>query len=211
MHTRWMIVVMGIGLLGMPLGAAAEDTPVAYAALPGALHPSMNMRAIDGSTRNTVLLDRLASAYTTPKAVAAFLKQDFTFKRDEDLFGEADRWQTPEEFAARKVGDCEDYALLAQALLRRNGIEAYVLSLFGEEGYAHTVAVFVDGDGRYNVINQDKLRPYRAKSLEALASQLYPAWTYGGIAEQDGTRGRMVRAIYNDHPVPMMEDDPIGF
>lgn len=207
MHTRWMVVVMGIGLLGMPLRAAAEDAPVAYAALPASLQPSVGMRAVGPAERSAILLDRLADAYTTPKAIAAFLKQEFTFKRDEELFGEVDHWQTPEEFAARKAGDCEDYALLSQALLRRNGIEAYVLSLFGEEGYAHTVTVFVDGDGRYNAINQDKLRAYRAKSLEALASQLSPSWTSAMIAEQVGTRGRTVREIYNDHPAPPLEDD----
>ena len=199
MHTRWTVVVIGIGLLGMSLSAAEENPPIAYAVLPGSLKSSTDRQAVNAPAHATMLVDHLARLYTTPKAIAAFLKRDFRFQRDEELFGEMDRWQTPEEFVVRRAGDCEDYALLAQALLRRNGIEAYVLSLFGEEGYAHTVTVFVDEDGRYNAINQSRLRNYRAASLEALASQLYPTWTYGGIAEQDGTRGRMVREISRDH------------
>lgn len=149
-------------------------------------------------------LQSLAAQYSTPKAIAQFLHRSFTFQRDEDLFGQAEYWQTPQEFLARRAGDCEDYALLATALLTRNGIEAHVFSLFGDGGYAHTVCVFRDAQGRYNVINQDQLRNYRAKNLDALACQMYPAWTFGGITEQAGIRGRLVEEITNPHPVPAM-------
>ena len=146
-------------------------------------------------------LDQLAHQYTTPKTVATFLHQAFKFKTDQELFHDVEYWQTPQEFLARHVGDCEDYALFARELLVRNGIEAYVFSLFGAEGYAHTVCIYVDAQGRYNVINQDKLRLYRAKTLSALATMLYPAWTFGGITEQAGARGRLVKEITNPHPV----------
>jgi len=156
-------------------------------------------------------LHELARTHTTPKAIAKFLRQEFTFARDEVLFGMEDRWQTPEEFLARRTGDCEDYALLARELLRRNGIEAYVFSLIGQAGYAHTVAVYRDARGRYNVINQDRLRVYRAKSLEAVASALYPGWTWGALAEQVGTRGHSVREIVNPNPAPVAEFDELAF
>ena len=162
---------------------------------------------IAGAYSSSLMLDHVAHQYTDPKAIAGFLRHEFTFKRDEDLFGEADRWQSPEEFLSRKTGDCEDYALLAKALLERNWISAYVFSLFGDNGYAHTVCVFLDEHGLYNVINQDQVRYYRAKSLEALASALHPGWTFGGIAEQDGTRGRFVKRVTNAHPAPALEDD----
>ena len=195
------VVIVGM-VLGLPLGVAAEDLPAhTFRTLPPSQMPLQELNA-----SAPTLLGQLSRTYTTPKAIAAWLHRDFTFRRDEDQFGEIDRWQAPEEFAVSKIGDCEDYALLAQALLRRNGIEAFVLSLFGEEGYAHTVSVFVDAEGRYNVINQDQVRYYRAKSLEDLASAIYPAWTFGGIAERDGTRGRLVREIINEHPAPAFEE-----
>ena len=177
MRTPWIAGIVGIGLLGLSWNATAEQRPAP-------------------------LLEQAAASNPTPDAVAGFLLEHFTFRRDADLFGEIDRWQSPEEFLQRRVGDCEDYALLAKELLRRNGIEAYVLSLFGEEGYAHTVSVFVDEDGRYNVINQGKLRRYRAPSLEQVAAQINPAWSVGMIAEQDGPRGRVVRELINEHPAP---------
>jgi predicted transglutaminase-like cysteine proteinase len=204
MRTRWVVVMVGIGLAGTPLTAVAKDVPTQLASLP--LQPIVSAPSPEQSTPIT-RLDQLAHTYTTPKAIATFLRTEFTFRRDEELFGEADHWQSPQEFVARQVGDCEDYALLAQALLRRNGIEAYVFSLFGEDGYAHTVAAFRDERGRYNVINQGDIRYYRATSLEALAWQLSPTWTRGMIAEQDGTRGRMVREFFNDQPAPLLADD----
>ena len=180
MRTRWMA-------MGMACWFAAAPTLGAYS--------------------SSLALDHLAHQYTDPKAIASFLRHEFTFTRDEDLFGEADRWQSPEEFLTRKAGDCEDYALLAKALLERNWITAYVFSLFGDDNYAHTVCVFLDEHGRYNVINQDQVRYYRAKSLEALASALHPGWTFGGIVEQDGLRGRFVKRITNVHPAPALGDD----
>ena len=169
----------------------------------------MPAQAVPVQNAQPPLLVQLASTYTTPKAVATLLRDEFTFKRDEELFGETDHWQSPEEFLKRKAGDCEDYALLAQAILRLNGIEAYVVSLFGREGYAHTVCVFKDERGRYNLIDVDKIRYPKTTSLEALASWLYPAWTSGGVVEQAGLRGRMIQRITNPHPVsPLAFADP---
>lgn len=142
-------------------------------------------------------MERLAQTYTQPNEIAAFLHQGFRFRDDRDVFGTNDYWQSPEEFLTRRLGDCEDYAVLARELLARNGVTAYLFSLFGEQAYAHTVCVFLDDEGRYNLINQDRVVYYRASSLEALASRMNPSWTTGGIVIQEGTHGRVLRAIYN--------------
>jgi transglutaminase-like putative cysteine protease len=184
-------------LLGLSWDASAEQLPPT-AGPPAALSSPLSQPTGHGPALPP--LDQLAATYQTPGAIATFLREEFRFQRDEDLFGEVDRWQSPEEFLQRRTGDCEDYALLAQALLQRNGVEEFVFSLFGEEGYAHTVSVYRDEDGRYNVINEGKLRRYHAKTLEAVAAEINPAWTVGMIAEQDGTRGRIVREIINEHP-----------
>jgi len=207
MRTQGITWILGVGLLGLSWDATAEQMPPT-AGPPAALSSQLSQPAGHGASLPP--LDQLAAAYQTPSAIAAFLREGFRFQRDEDLFGEIDRWQSPEEFLQRRAGDCEDYALLAKELLQRNGIESYVFSLFGEEGYAHTVSVFVDEEGRYNVINQDKLRRYRTPSLEQVAAQINPAWTYAMIAEQDGTRGRAVREIINAHPVSW-DDEPPAF
>lgn len=207
MRTRWIAGMLGLGLLGLSWTATAEQLPPT-AGQPAAFASPRHQPTGQGPALPP--LDQLAATYHTPGAIATFLREAFRFQRDEDLFGEVDRWQSPEEFLQRKTGDCEDYALLAQALLQRNGIESYVFSLFGAEGYAHTVSVFVDEDGRYNVLNEGKLRRYRANSLEAVAAEINPAWTIGMIAEQDGTHGRVIREIVNAHPVSW-DDEPPAF
>jgi len=181
----------------MPLYAAAEPLPA----------PAMTG---GGAGPGPTTLDALARRYQTPKAIASFLRSEFTFKQDWELFGQPERWQAPEEFLSRREGDCEDYAQLAKALLERNGYKAQVFSLFDDSGYAHTVAVYQDEDGRYNVINQDRLRRYRAKSFEKVASRLYPGWTYGGEAKQSGVVGKLVRRINNPRPAAPDDDAPFG-
>ena len=195
MRTGWVVVVIAIWLMGTLSVAADESSaPVSVAWLT----PNQGLQATEQLPRP--LLDQFASTYTSPRAIATFLRTAFTFRRDTDLFGKMDYWQSPEEFARRKAGDCEDYALFAKALLNRNGIEAYVLSLFGIGDYAHTVCVFVDERGRYNLIDERGVRVLHAKSLPALASWLYPGWTLGAIMEQAGTRGRIVKKIMNPSP-----------
>ena len=83
---------------------------------------------------------------------------------------------------------------LAMDLLARQGMRAFLFSLYGQRGYAHTVCVFVE-DGRYNALNQDRLLRYRAVSLEELAGKLYRAWEWGAVAQRHGHRGRAVRVI----------------
>ena len=144
-------------------------------------------------------IESIIRAYPTPKQLAKFLRTEFTFKTDAELFGETDYWQAPEEFLSRRAGDCEDYALFAQAVLQRQGIEAHVLSLFGEDGYAHTVCVFKQG-GRYHVINQGRLLAYGAKTLDALAWQVYAGWTAGALSRQTGIRGEAIRMFHNPRP-----------
>ena len=199
-NRHWIAFHIGLLFCSLPTLLSADETfflpvppPAAVAGL---------ARSAPDITASSVL-QHLAGLYTTPKTVAAFLHREFIFRRDQDLFGEVEHWQTPDEFVAHRAGDCEDYAIMARELLVRNGIEAYVFSLFGDHNYAHTVCIFVE-KGRYNVINQDKIRYYRAPTLEALASQMYRAWTFGGITEPSGIRGRLVQEITNDHPVRTM-------
>ena len=140
-------------------------------------------------------LETIARAYPTPDQLALFLQKNVVFQDDLRLFGQVDYWQAPEELLVRRRGDCEDYALLARDLLSRQGIEAFVFSLYGEGGYAHTVCVFVER-GRYNVLNQDRLIRFQAGSLKELADRLYPRWSWGAVAERREHRGRAIRVIH---------------
>lgn len=113
---------------------------------------------------------------------------------DRQLFGRDDYWQSPAETLRNGKGDCEDYALLAEALLRRQKIPAWVFSVYGPGGYGHTVCAFKE-NGRYNVINVDQLISYQAESLEELAGKLHPRWEWAAVARRAGHRGKPLRRI----------------
>ena len=169
-----------IGLLSMAFGLQATTGPLA-GVLP---HPG------------DALLTSLAQTRTTPESVAQWLKRGIAFRSDLLLFHRIDYWQSAQELLDRGAGDCEDYAILARDILRRQGRTAFLFSLYGRAGYAHTVCVFVE-EGRYNIINQDRLVRSRAPTLEKLAQTICPEWTWGAVAEREGHRGRALRVIRN--------------
>lgn len=156
-------------------------------------------------------LDQAVETVNTPKAVAKFMKEEFIFTEDAKLFEQEDYWQSPEELWVRRRGDCEDYALFAQYALKKHGTEGEVVSLYGANGYAHTVFIF-ERNGRYDVINEDRFYSYRAGSLEKAVTRVYPYWTWAAIAATSGGRGRSLRVITNPTPSkPLSENFPDAF
>lgn len=151
--------------------------------------------ALDDRTEHWMSVDTIAQTHLTPEALATFLRRAFTSTTDDALFGVPDYWQAPEEFLARRAGDCEDFALLAQAVLTRQGHDAFVLSLYRPGGSGHTVCV-VRQPGKFLVFDEGRLRAYRAATVEALLDTI-GAWTYAAIARRTGTRGAPLRLITN--------------
>jgi predicted transglutaminase-like cysteine proteinase len=66
---------------------------------------------------------------------------------DEELFGQRDYWQPPEDFEKRKKGDCEDFALWTWRQLLSMGYDArFVGGSAGRYGDGHAwVEYFEDG------------------------------------------------------------------
>ena len=80
-----------------------------------------------------------------PKGISKWMKENITYKRDLKAHGERDYWQHPKETVILGSGDCEDSAFLAQALLKRIGIDSEVITVqyirSGEDG-SHALCVF---------------------------------------------------------------------
>ena len=94
-------------------------------------------------------LQILASQLKTPEQIAHYMWRNFRFETDRAHFGRDEYWQSPKETLASKKGDCEDFALFAQTLLRMNGRTAFLLNIHGSH-YSHTIAVFKDGNICYD-------------------------------------------------------------
>ena len=93
--------------------------------------------------------------------VQAALKQ-VTYRKD--CF---DWTQAPELTWGRKQGDCEDFAVLSQALLKQIGIDSVILKVYTDPlKYSHAVCVF---DGGY--FSNEHFRP-GVFSLDEIAKRV---------------------------------------
>lgn len=59
----------------------------------------------------------------TQEAILEWVSDNIVYKEDMDTWGVGDYWQTPEETIVLRTGDCEDFTILAMALLY--SIEVY--------------------------------------------------------------------------------------
>lgn len=140
---------------------------------------------IDTAEANTPLLARslslagLASELKTPDTIAKYMWRHFMFEKDQRQFGTEEYWQRPEEFLQTGKGDCEDFALFAQAMLKRNGISSFLLNIYGDRG-GHTVCVFEE-NGTYNVIDGFNVKRLKARSLQEAAGKINPFWKSGAV------------------------------
>lgn len=127
----------------------------------------------------SMALQALALQLTTPEVIAKFIWKNFSFERDQHQFGREEYWQAPEELLKNKKGDCEDFARFAAEILKLNGVNAFLMNIYGGR-FSHTVCVFKEGDS-YNVIDGTSVKRFHSKNLNEIASNLYAFWNKAAI------------------------------
>lgn len=138
---------------------------------------------------------QLITQLQTPESIAKFLWKNFQFESDQRQFGQSEYWQTPQEFLIRRKGDCEDFAIFAQALLKQNGIQSFLFNVYGGK-FAHTVCVFKE-NGKYQIIDGSKIIRFNAKNLNDLAFKIYPFWkTAAIVAPSSHGKGRILSEMH---------------
>lgn len=107
--------------------------------------------------------DILVKNLNTPERLHFFFDHFIEYLADtEDRFrGNPDYWQKPEETVEMMTGDCEDAAILAQYILRKQGKNPYVLQIPtdvepkrpDEAVHVHATCIWIEerSDGRYDV------------------------------------------------------------
>lgn len=133
-------------------------------------------------------------AFTSPNHSLSELKE-FRYMSDNVQFNQKEYWQTPEEFAARKRGDCEDFAVYAKSVLDKEGYHSFIFSVFIPGG-SHTVLVFKENSKLYYV-NYDHVDSSKADTILDLANEINSDWKYAGIMRQEGHQGIIVRRFNN--------------
>jgi predicted transglutaminase-like cysteine proteinase len=179
------ILIVGLAAVWAVAGRAAVASaegigPEPAAATVAAREADRSYQQITPAT-TAMTLDQLAAIYDTPAKVWYLLEHTVAYAFDQDEYGVAEYFPTAEEFWARKQGDCEDYAILAKALLDRNGYTTVLLSAWhaahdasGNDG--HTVVAFLE-HGRWNHISNLGYVRAEAVTHEELAASIFPDWT----------------------------------
>jgi len=98
-------------------------------------------------------IDGIMGFVNSPQTMVDWFAKEFSYQ-----------WQmypdckTPSEMVSAKKGDCDDFAFLASALLRRMKIPNEILILkFKGLKMAHAVCAFKKEDGAYSFISNKKL------------------------------------------------------
>jgi len=127
-------------------------------------------------TISPATLDTLPK-FKNAREIMKWVKANIKYKSDLKLHGERNYWQTPEETVALRAGDCEDYAFLVQALLKRINIESFVISVHGEgisKQLGHALCVFPKNSPTNYFDNQ--VLYTSGTHVVNLISSAYPLW-----------------------------------
>lgn len=90
--------------------------------------------------------------------IGAYTANCFVYKTDQDNFGQADFWQSPQATIDRGSGDCEDFAILSCYFLEALDIETKIVFIKINDNKFHAL-VFFDGfyrEGKGLALYQDQ-------------------------------------------------------
>jgi hypothetical protein len=131
------------------------------------------------------LNDLLADGKLTPKRFANRF-EDFDFEYHPEV-------QPPDQFIARQKGDCDDYAILADYVLKRRNYETFLIRvvLVGTNGDAHDVCyvtqvkAYLDYNLRDCFINLQRSGKRLRQIADKVADSFDSNWTSAAIYTYD--------------------------
>ncbi|MBI4981645.1 MAG: transglutaminase domain-containing protein [Candidatus Omnitrophica bacterium] len=123
---------------------------------------------------NTVLasnLDAFSLGIHSPQQLAGWLVKEFKYRTEMP-----DQWQSAEETFKLKQGDCEDFAIISQKILKDLGFKGEILVVkFRSIAQSHALCIFKQGK-YFSFISNQKIVSTKATSIKEAISQCYPDW-----------------------------------
>jgi hypothetical protein len=117
-------------------------------------------------------LEEDTASISSPRALTEWLSSDFQYAMEIP-----DAWQSPQETVSLKRGDCEDFAILASAVLWRLGIPNEILIIkFKKLKIGHAICIWKDKDGFYKFISNQKMYDTGKDRIEDAIGKLFPDW-----------------------------------
>lgn len=89
---------------------------------------------------------------------ALYLRTNFEYKYEENLYGYHEQYKSPTTTLTDKGGDCEDFAILSNKVLTNLEYESYIITI-KRKGHTmlHVICVFKDNHGMWRVFNNQYL------------------------------------------------------
>ena len=123
----------------------------------------------------------LLSDIRTPEQLSSWMQNNLVYQQE----GLSDNWKTPQQTIKDKGGDCEDFAILARAVLSDLRIESQLIyirySLFESR---HVICIYKTSEGTYTVFDNQYLYNTPYKNRREILNQLYPKWRSSGICNE---------------------------
>jgi len=101
----------------------------------------------------------------TPQDLGDWLKNNFTYQSEE-----VDYWNTPEETVNAKAGDCDDYAILSEFILKDLGYDAWFIVMVNRtpDQSSHAITIIREKDMTYSFISNTNYRRTNSASWESM-------------------------------------------
>lgn len=118
-----------------------------------------------------------SSNINSPIELSNWLTYNIRYEEDEEF----DCWQSPNKTIERKIGDCEDYAILSYYVLKYQlKYKPIILILLKElkEKNCHCVTVFKNKDGYWNMMDCNILWGSKIKNLKKFVYNIYSEYNY---------------------------------
>jgi len=97
--------------------------------------------------RAKTVKDLIKITNNNPSRLAMWMYHNIWYEKDKTQYGLKEYWARPEETLENKKGDCDDFAILAHAVLSKIGYDPKIVGAFNDND-GHAECVFFDD--RYN-------------------------------------------------------------
>jgi len=134
-------------------------------------------------------LSEMPSHINTPQGLVDWLSHEFSYRMEFP-----DNWQSPGDTIKKRGGDCEDFATLASAFLRKIGVQNDI-AIVSFEGLdiAHALCIWKGDNGSYSFISNRKLYRTGQATLEGAVDRYYPDWDKIVIANVKNQAIKVIR------------------
>jgi len=120
------------------------------------------------------MLEGVPASINGPRDIAKWFSTEF-----KGQLKIPDKPQTPSETLRAKTGDCDDFAVLASAILSQMGLRNEIIIIkFEGIRIMHAICVWKNADGVYSFLSARKLHRTDKKNLLQVIEKNYPDWEW---------------------------------